>query len=78
VYETNHLKDRISWTAGVAGVIRMLTRETEHALGISKNQLQQRVLEHVFQSCENEVLTEEKFKSIATSPLGYSSLSVLL
>jgi hypothetical protein len=67
VFKTNHLKNRISWTSGVAGVIRLLTWETDNALGISKTQLQQRVLEHVFQSCENEVLTEEKFKSIATS-----------
>ena len=67
VYRTTHLKNRISWTSGVAGVIRLLTWETDNALGISKTQLQQRVLEHVFQSCENEVLTEEKFKSIATS-----------
>jgi hypothetical protein len=67
VYKTNHLKERISWTSGVAGVIRLLTWETDNALGISKTQLQQRVLDHVFQSCENEILTEEKFKSIATS-----------
>ena len=67
VYKTDHLKERISWTSGVAGVIRLLTWETDNALGISKTQLQQRVLDHVFQSCENEVLTVEKLKKITTT-----------
>jgi hypothetical protein len=64
VYKTNHLGDQVSWTAGLAGVVRLLTWETENALGISKTQLQQRTLDHVFQSCENEVLSREKFELI--------------
>jgi hypothetical protein len=51
----------------VAGVIRLLTWETDNALGISKTQLQQRALDHVFQSCENEILTREELDAIATS-----------
>jgi hypothetical protein len=67
IYRTKHLKDQISWTAGLAGVIRLLTWETNNALGISKTQLQQRTLDHVFQSCENDVLTLQKFQKIAST-----------
>jgi len=67
VYRTMHLKDRISWTSGVAGVIRMLTWETENALGISKTRLQQRVLDHVFESCANEVLDQPKWEAITSA-----------
>lgn len=67
VYRTMHLKDRISWTSGVAGVIRMLTWETENALGISKTLLQQRVLDHVFESCANEVLDQPKWQAITSA-----------
>ncbi|MFM7104121.1 MAG: hypothetical protein ACKOW8_01270, partial [Flavobacteriales bacterium] len=66
IYKTNHLKDRISWTSGLAGVIRLLTWETDNALGISKTQLQKKVLDHVFQFCQNEVLTKERHSKITT------------
>ncbi len=66
IYKTDHLKDGVSWTSGLAGVIRLLTWETETALGISKTQLQKRVLDHVFESCENEILSKEKFDAIVS------------
>jgi hypothetical protein len=64
VYRTTHLKDRISWTSGVAGVIRMLTWETRHALGIDKTDLQYRAINNALQILGHEIPFEKKLKEL--------------
>lgn len=64
VYKTTHLKDRISWTAGLAGVIRMLTWETKNALGIDKTELQRHAIHHADAMRGYKLMSKEELKEI--------------
>ena len=52
-----HLKNRTSWTMGVAGVVRLLTWETKTTLGKSKTKFQKQIIKDVYNLSKNEDYT---------------------
>ena len=61
--EINHLRDRLSWTMGVAGVIRMLVWETGSVLGISKTKFRDKITETVYKLSKSENISKDQIKS---------------
>ena len=52
----NHLKEQLPWTMGLAGLARLVTWETKNVLGVSKNELVEKIIGWVleFQGERNE------------------------
>jgi hypothetical protein len=40
----NHLKEQLPWTMGLAGLARLVTWETKNVLGVSKNELVEKII----------------------------------
>ena len=59
-----HLKNRTSWTMGVAGVVRLLTWETKTTLGKSKTKFQKQIIKDVYNLSKNEDYTLNEIEGI--------------